>query len=149
MDPSRDPQTGPTWSEIFNFFFLVRVGPGFLKIFWFWSESVLDLSNILALVRSGPIFPIFFGPGPVDSGPWIPRPQLTRYFNSDFGFGPISSRGLYLLKKSLISNFLLKSEYRGWCIDLNQTGALLYSVMSCDIELSNEHTLYNLDVSNA
>ena len=31
---------------------LVRVGPKFLKIFWSWSESVLDFSKFLVLVRS-------------------------------------------------------------------------------------------------
>ena len=73
-----------------NFPVLVQVGPGFLKIFRSWSESVLDFSNFSGPgpIRSwisqnfwswsGPVlnFSKFFGPGPVwswdGSGPWIP-----------------------------------------------------------------------------
>ena len=39
-----------------NFLVLVRVGPEFLEIFRFWSDSVLDFSKFLVLVRSGPKF---------------------------------------------------------------------------------------------
>ena len=62
---------GPSWSEIFkNLLVLVRFGPRFLKIFWFWSGSVRDFQkivgpgpvrseifkNVLVLVRFGPRF---------------------------------------------------------------------------------------------
>ena len=56
----------------------VRIGPGFLKSTWPWSESVLDVpkfsgpgpsrsrisQNVPVLVRVGPGILKIFGPGP-------------------------------------------------------------------------------------